>query len=84
MARKQQPRRRPPSAPAPAGSAANFRTADSTAPRRYPSTAAAPATVSATEDLSESYAHVKRDLTRIVILGAVLLVGIYLSQFIAL
>ena len=84
MARKQQPRRRPPSVPAPAGSTAAYRPADSSAPRRYPSTAPAPATVSASEDLSESYAYVRRDLTRIVILGALLLVGIFLSQFIML
>lgn len=44
--------------------------------------AAAPmSTGAASENLGETYAHVRRDLTRIIVLAVLLLAGIYASQF---
>ena len=36
------------------------------------------------EDLASMYSHVRRDLLRIAVLGALLCVAIYASQFVAL
>jgi hypothetical protein len=81
MARKRQPRSRPPTVPPPAGAAARPRPAAGGAPRRFPVASPAPA---ATEELSETYSYVKRDLARIGILAVVLFGAIILSQYLPL
>ena len=50
-------------------------------PRSGASPAAAPAFARADENLDETYAHVRRDLRRIFLLGTLLLAGIYGSQY---
>lgn len=82
MARKTpRPRPRPPSAPSPytgmAGTSARSR------PLRGSSTAPAPSEplAAAPENLDEQYAYVKRDLWRILVLGALIFTGIFLSTF---
>ncbi len=81
MARRRQPRSRPPSAQPPAGMVARPRPGTTDATRRVPASSPAPA---AAEELSETYSYVKRDLARIGILAIVLLGGIILSQYLPL
>ncbi len=81
MARHSQPRRRPPSAPSPFNPAAATPRARPLAASGARAAAAPAAMASAPENLDEAYAHVRRDLTRIIVLMVVLLSGIYASQF---
>lgn len=50
-------------------------------PRGGSASVAAPASTRVDENLGETYAHVRRDLRRILLLAALLLAGIYGSQF---
>ncbi len=52
------------------------------APRGGAPSVAAPTMSRADENLSETYAHVRRDLRRIIFLAILLLAGIYGSQYI--
>ncbi|RIL09440.1 hypothetical protein DCC79_11055 [bacterium] len=81
MARKPQPRRRPPSPPPthPVAGVPRSRPPAATAVR---TTAASATMTAAPENLDESYAHVRRDLMRTTILMVLLLAGIYASQFV--